>query len=313
MRDDILVSVGVADEYGPRVTIPHLIELVRVLEDAFAFHEVLYVVPERRQGELAEMSESIANLPNLRVVLVSETTRYYRRRLIAAREAIGDVVALYDPNEMNPADLPALLTQAWDRNEIIAGRMPPRAGLGLTYRVLSFGSRYRVTERAARSIIFPREWLGNLLARRSAVIDLRFEARLPIVPYRPFDLARRATRNGQQSHRYELLVEIIQSDASRYLKGYALAGMIVAGGALVYILYAVAILLMRSHVQEGWFSNAVTLGGSTAFIALGMSLLAIAFVALLDAQQSADDRSVVGEISHVNYFKNARESNVEGD
>lgn len=311
MRSDILVSVGVVDENEPSRSIPRLAEVIEKLTSAFQYFEVLYVVGERFRGELEAMAEQISGLTNLRIILTSEGTHYYHRRLIAAREAIGDVVSLLDLDELGVEELAEKMGESKDRNEVLAGRHLAQLPGGWTYRLLSLASHYIITAQAARTIIFPREWLNALLARRTAVLDLRFQARLPLTRYRHFDIVKKPKKDSGFSGRYELMNEIMLCDAPRYLKGYAVLGFLVVLGAIAYIAYAVAVIALRRHVQAGWFSGAVVEAGSTAFIVLGMSLISLALVTALDILQATSNRIVVAELSNTNFFNKASRRNVE--
>ncbi|WP_338332310.1 hypothetical protein [Acetobacter sp. LMG 32666] len=311
MRSDILVSVGVIDEHGPRRGIPRLAEVIAKLSLAFEYFEVLYVMEEQYRCELDAMAEQISGLTNLRIILTTEGTHYYHRRLVTAREAIGDVVALYDPDEISVEELTRKLGESKDRNEILAGWFSVPAPTAWTYRLLAFSSHYIITAQAARTLIIPREWLNTLLVRRSAVLDLRFQARVSLTRYCHFDIPKKQTKGSNLSGRYELLREVMLCDAPRYLKGYAFMGFLVVLGTMAYIAYAIAIVLLRPHVQEGWFSNAVVEAASTAFIATGMSLIALALVTVLDVLQGTSDRIVVAELSNISFFDKVGCRNVE--
>lgn len=311
MRSDILVSVGVIDEHGPRHGIPRLAEIIAKLSLAFEYFEVLYVMEEKYRCELDAMAEKISGLTNLRIILTADGTHYYHRRLVTAREAIGDVVALYDPDEIFVEELTQKLGESKDRNEILAGWFSLPTSTAWTYRLLAFSSHYIITAQAARTLIIPREWLNMLLIRRSAVIDLRFQPRVSFTHYCHFDIPKKPIKSSDLSGRYELLREVMLCDASRYLKGYAFMGFLVVLGAMAYIAYATAIVLLRPHVQEGWFSSAVVAAGSTAFIAMGMSLISLALVTVIDVLQNSSNRIVVAELSNISFFDKVNRRNVE--
>lgn len=311
MRSDILVSLAVVDEEGPRLTVPRLVEVVRALGSAFRFYEVIYVVRESAKAELTAMAGTIAAMPNLRILYASEGARFYRKRLISALEAIGDVVVIYDLNDIAIDKLFPFIGQAKDENKVLIGWRQSRPPSGWAYRLLSLASNNLITERAARTIILPREALGTIIARKSASIDLRFEAVNAPVQYGHFDIATRPGKGGGFGQRYELLMEILLGGASRFLKLYAVLGFLVAVGSALYGVYAIAIILFGHHVQEGWFSTAITQAGSTAFVAAGMSILAIAMVAMLEVLNGGNSTLIVDEVSNTNFFDKVTDLNVE--
>lgn len=311
MRNDLLVSVGVVDFGGPAQTVPRLIALAQGLGAAFRYFEVLYVLPESRRHELDPLAGELAAVPNLRVLLSGEGTGYYRQRLLAASEAIGDVVALLDLDDLPVEDLALRLGEAHDSRRILLGWAQGRRAGRLSYSLLGFASRNYLTAQATRTIIVPRDLLGPMIVRRSAALDLRFEPRTAPSRYLHMAVTRPARRDRRMLHRGELFTEILLCGAPRFLKAYAAIGFGVALGSLIYALYAVGIILFRSHVQEGWFTTAIAQAGTTAFIAGGMSIMAIAFVSIYERLHGDDDRSLVDEISNTSFFDKGTGRNVE--
>lgn len=311
LRSDFLVSVAVVDESGPSLTIPQLRALSASLSLRFQYFEVVYVVSEQARDHLEGMAESIAELANLRIILTSETTNVYRQRLVAGAEAIGDVVALVDLEDQSFEDLATRLCEARDTNHIMLGRRIVRTPNSLAYQLLSLISRHIISTQTARTIILPRERMNAVLARKTAALDLRFEPRSPPSRYIPFGVAQPARRKRKLGHRYDLLTEILMSGAPRYLKAFAGAGFLVSVGAMLYGLYAIDVILLRDHVQEGWFSTAIIQAGSTAFIAGGMSILALAMTAILEGLNGDNHPEIVDEMASTNFFDRITDLNVE--
>ncbi len=311
MRSDILVSVGVVDEQGPTITVPRLAGLIEGLARAYRYFEVVYVVSEGARGELDALAAQIAPLANLRIIITGESTRFYRQRLIAMSEAIGDVVALFDLDDLGVDTLVAKLGEAKDNNEIMIGWRSARHRNRWSYGLLSLASRNHITAQAARTILIPRELMNGVISRRSAALDLRFEPRIPQGRYRRFEVAGKGSTRGGFAQRYELFIEILLCGAPRYLKAYAAAGFMVMIGASLYMVYALAVVLLRKHVQEGWFSTTITQAGSTAFIAGGMSILSIALIAIYERLHGGEDRIIVDEIANTSFFDKVTDRNVE--
>ena len=76
MRSDMLVSVVVVDEQGPEKTLPRLAGVLEVLGASFRYFELVYVVAESTRPALNAMAVQIAQMPNLRIILASDGTRY---------------------------------------------------------------------------------------------------------------------------------------------------------------------------------------------------------------------------------------------
>lgn len=311
MRSDFLVSVCVVDENNPHLVGVHLSEIIKKISEKFEYYEVLYVVNERYRDLISKMDDQFSQLKNLRIVLIADHIQYYHRRLIAAREAIGDVVTIFDCEELSVEELCGKLCESKDKDEILAGWCAKKMSGRWIYRLLSLTSHYSVAAEAARTIIIPREWLNALLVRRSAVLDLRFQACLPPTHYRYFDVLKKGNKDHGISRKYEILKEIILCDMPRYLKGYALVGSFVVLGAIFYLAYAVVVFMTYRQVQPGWFSNTVIQAGSIAFVAGGMSILSYALVLILDILQGSSNQDIVAEIYEASFFNNENRRNIE--
>lgn len=311
MRDDYLASICVVDERDPDATLPLLVELEATFARSFRYFEIVYVVAERWREQLNARTDTLAHLPNLRILVADDGVSFYRQRALAASEAIGDVVALVDLADLRSEELTERMHEAKDGNLVLLGWRASRRSSGLTYRFLSLMSRHAVTSKASRTIVLARERLNAILAREHALLDLRFEPRGGPVRYGHFPLIGHPAPKARFAHRYELLTEILRSGAPRYLKIYAVLGFGVTIGAALYGLYAIGVVVMRDDVQQGWFSTAFILAGSMGFISMGMSILAIALAAVLDRLTGGDDRVIVDEIANISFFDRLTDRNVE--
>ena len=82
--------------------------------------------------------------------------------------------------------------------------------------------------------------------------------------------------------RLELLAEIISTSAARFLAIFALVSVLVSALAASYGVYAVAVILLRDNVQAGWFSTAIALSGSAAFLSLGLAVIALGIANIVE-------------------------------
>ena len=166
--------VGDPDEQVP----PDLGRLVERLATENLHYEVILVVGETRRPELMSAGRAMAAMPNLRILVVPDGTSAYRRRRIAAAEALGDVIVITDPEEAQRLDLTAFAQDALTTGRIVMGaRDRARAEFMPLHGPLRLLTGYRVDTRDLRTLALPRTSLTRMLARPTAAIDLRFEAK----------------------------------------------------------------------------------------------------------------------------------------
>lgn len=311
MYSDVLISIVVVDEDGPSQTIPRLAELSNNIAQCFRYYEVVYIISESQRAEVDAMAAMLGQLVNLRIILTRKGTSYYRQRLIGALEAIGDIVAIFDFDDMPASDFLAQVSDARNTEQIRIGWRSAYSSSSLLYWLLSLASNNLISARTSHSVIFPRQCLNAITSRKSASIDLRFELNHGSMPYHRFEVFSRAKNKSGLASRYELVLEILLAGAPRFLKWYSLAGFIVTAGSVFYGLYAIAIILLRSHVQEGWFSTAIVQSGGTAFLGAGMSILSIGLVSIIETLNGGNTPMIIDEISNTCFFDKTMDVNVE--
>lgn len=312
-RGDFLASVCLIDEGGALdPALAQLIEVARTLERRFVYFELVYVVGQARKAELEAAANRLAALRNLRVIVTDNG--FYRSRYVAAREAIGDVVAVTDLVGLTPAMLLERMAEAYEVGAVMIGTRPD-TGLSPVRGALSLISRHRVNGSDSRTMILPRDHLNALLMRPTSVLDMRFEPRLGPPRYKRFPLTpahrRRLAFRTKVQQTYELLTLIVMSGAPRYLKGFAALGMFTAAAAGLYGVYAVLIVLFAPTVERGWFSTSVVQAGSIGFVAVGMSITCLAIAAIYERLAGTGDDDVVAEINNINFFEKSNQRIVE--
>ena len=105
LREDVLVSACFGELPADAAGFDAVEALARDLDSRFRFREMVVVAEESRKDAYLQL---VRRVDNLRLLIVRDGTAFYRRREIAADEAIGDVVllakrvrtALVDPVEM---------------------------------------------------------------------------------------------------------------------------------------------------------------------------------------------------------------------
>jgi hypothetical protein len=310
MREDMLVSICLIDNGNPNETLGQVQALLDGLAKEFRYFEVVYVISENLRGKLQELAELIAGLINLRIILTGDGTGFYQQRAIAASEAIGDVVAIVDLDELAMKLLFEQVCVCKDSNHVIIGWYENRNRFSPPYALLSLLSRHHVASQASRTIILPREKLNMIFSRHSVALDLRFEPKTPLIRYDRIGM-RRPRHRSRVGPRYELLTEILMTGAPRYLKLYAGSAFLVSFLAILYAVYATLVFTFRTDVLRGWFSTSLVQSGSVFFIATGMSVLALAIAALLERSSGGEGHAIVGEIDNIDLFERSKDWNVD--
>jgi hypothetical protein len=310
---DYLVSFCLAQESDLTPELDAISALAAFCDHRFRYWEIVYVAGEFHRSAIQAAIDKFAAIKGLRIVLVRDALSYYRRRTIAAAEAIGDVVVLTSFSEMAKADLLAFAEEAMADNRIVIGHRAGKGGLQpVSHWLIGLISRYRVDGCDLKTIAVPRNHLFAILDRPTASIDLRFEPKRGLVPYVRKEVA--LTSSGGEAglkQRLELLAEIISTSASRFLAIFAFAAGIVFAIAVCYGLYAVAVILLRDNVQPGWFSTAIAQSGSAAFLSLGLAIIALGIANILDRMDRRARHEIIDEIGNVSFYDRIHDLNVE--
>lgn len=311
---DFLASFCLPAEGAP---VAQEIAAVAALSHACAerlrYFEILYVVDERSRAAVDSCAAQLANIANLRILFVRNDSSFYRRRTIAAGEAIGDVVAIGSFAELGAIDLPALAADCFRTDQVLLARRSGRAGLSLAHPLLRAVASHRIDRRDMRSIAFPRARLLQALARESATIDLRFEPKRGET-YVRVPVAQAAGRQPRgNAHRLQLLAEIISNASSAYLRTYALVSLLAFFAAAAYGLYAVVVVTTFRHVEPGWFTTNLIQSGSVGFLAIGFAIFALGLARLLEQRERGSTLGILDEVGNINFFRSAPDLNVDVD
>lgn len=289
-----------------------LAALVKRLADQNTHYEVLLVVGESHRSKLVAAGRELAALANLRILIVADGTSPYRRRRIAAAEALGDVVVITDPEEATRLDLTAFAREALTNGRIVMGaRARARAGFLALHGPLRLLTGYRVDTRDLRTLALPRTSLTRVLARPTAGIDLRFEAKRTPERY-VRKVVDGSLKNDRllRGRRIALLVELISASGPRFLKGFALVSLFTLAAAIVYAAYAVGALLLVEDIQPGWFTISMALSSLTAFLSLWAAIGSLAQARVIELLDSRQRDEVIEELGAVSFFRQADPMNV---
>ncbi len=312
-QPEYLVSFCLAQEGDAAAELEAIAALAEYCGQNLRYWEIVYVIGERRRPAIEAASGKLAAIKSLRIVLVRDAISYYRRRMIAASEAIGDVAVLTSFGEAAHAQLLSLAGEAMRTNRVLLGTRPERRLLQpFSHSFLRLISRYRVQSRDLKTIALPRDHLVAILARPTAPIDLRFERKGGALPYVRKKIEPAGPGGGAGlTQRLELVAEIVSNSASRFLSIFALASTAVFALAASYGVYAVAVILLQAHVQPGWFSTAIAQSGTAAFFSLGFAAVALGIAHIVDRLDGGARHDIVEEIGNISFYESVHDLNVE--
>ena len=207
-REDVVISVCFPDLPETESAFQAVRDLAERLDALYRFREIILIVDDTRRERYLGLVEQVSEL---RLFTVHPAIGHYERRVIAAEEAIGDIVLIAAATEIACLDLPALLRQAEDAGSIVlATRAGRRARTGLALLTLALGrlAGFRIDPGDLQTIALPRTLLNRILAHEEPELALRFPPRDPALPLTRFLAGGKAPARrepGQLRRRMRLL------------------------------------------------------------------------------------------------------------
>jgi hypothetical protein len=317
-REDIVVSLCLADLPVRPATFDVIRSLAAELDAAFRFREIILVVEDTHRAAFLPLIEE---LTDVRLFVVRKGTEYYQRRVIAAEEAIGDIVVIGNIDELahvGPAGFIALAEQTGAIALAQRGtRRPVKDALALPFVALGRLAGFKVHPRDFQTMAMPRSLLNTVLAHDEPRLSLRFpprDARLPLASFRAdadipsrsawFHLRRRAM----------LLQNLLVYLTPAILSLVTLSSALLALVGLAYGAYILGALLMVESLAPGWLTTNVMLAVSAAFMGMSMLGLSLGLQHLLrqNSRRSAD--TGFDEVNRIDLFRKVvGDLNVEVD
>lgn len=308
-REDILVSVCFAETSSSARRAPALTALAEQLSRRFRYWEILVIA----SGSDAIATE-VPNVSNLRVMKVTPQVNHYRRRQIAASEAIGDVIVLTAFEELEAVDIVAMAETAMKDNVALVATRDGPAGLMEPFlNALGRGSGFQLSAASMQTTILPRPLLSLAMSYPDRQLAMRFLPRDAGIPVWKWPCAYKGTKRGLRDlpRRLALMHALMSHLASLVLTIVALFAAFAALGSFVFLVYAIVNWLLRETLAEGWLTLSLSIGGSTLFMGIAIFGLAIGLRRLIDLSSAQDRDEVVGEVSSLDFFADlSRELNV---
>lgn len=312
-RDDLLVSVCFAEVRPDAATLAVLKALAARIATRFRYWELLLVADADAAAGFAPL---MGVLPNVRLLKVRHGAPFYRRRAVAATEAIGDIVVLSSVDELDSLDLLEMIEAAEAAGSIVIGRRRSNTLLNPALRALGGGAGFRVDARDMLTAAFPRTLLNRLLAHPDRLLALRFPPADHGIPVLWRDAAGGvASRRELQEigRRINLIQRLMVSSAPRVLSLVSVLSVLVILSSLAFSVYAVVVWLTMP-TQPGWFTTSIVLSLTAFFLGcaiLGLSMGLQKVIELLSGEANEDivDEQASGDL----FGQVMQELNVEID
>ena len=315
-RDNLLVSIGIAELDADDASLAILSALAGQLAGRFRYWELLIVTDVDQAGSYRAILETI---PNIRLLKVRHGTSVYRRRVAIAGEAIGDVVMISTIDDIPQLPILAMLERAEESGAMIVGRRRAPALLNAPFRALGASAGFRVDARDMSTTAYSRTMLSKLLNHPDPELALRFpplDDSVRVLEEAALDGAapRRRPSLEHAGRRVAMLQKLLVGSAPRVLGLVASLALLVAIAAISFVIYAVLVWIMLDKVQPGWLTTSLVLGLTAFFLGCAIFGLSIGLQKLIDLLSADVADDVVDEITSVDLFREVfDELNIEQD
>lgn len=315
-REDILVSVCFSDLPATSEAFSALRELARRLDLRFRFREIIIVTDEQGHEDYLPLVEQIADL---RLFTIRPGSSYYDRRVIAAEEAIGDVVLIGNLDEIAHIDLIEMVEQAASGNAILlarrSSRRSVRGGLSTPIHALGRAAGFKVNLNDFRTIALARSQLNYILSHSDPELALRFPPRDPWLPLSFFPVESSVPfRRGphELKRRVQLLQKLLVYLAPALLVLVTLSSAVLTLLGVGYAIYVVGAWIFLADLAEGWLTTSAMLSLSAAFMGVSILGLSLGLQQILGQRRKNSPDRIAHEINQTDLFgKVASDLNVD--
>lgn len=317
-REDILVSVCLSDIEPSEASLAEVAALARALDARFRFREIVLVA---RSSDHEAFLPLVRQVPDVRLLLVREGLSAYGRRVIAASEAIGDVVMVAAADQFGTHDHVAMIEKAAELGRIVVGLREEPKGidrfLSITLAALGRAAGFRTRLQDGPTIALPRTLLNQVLEHSDPDLALRFVPRDPAFPTssayaRPGTVTRR--EKGGAARRLGLILKMVVHMAPLMLGVVSAASALLTVLGVFFALYVFGVWLFQPVVAPGWLTLSLMLSLSAVFLGASIFGLSVGLQQLLMLLKRNGIESAPREVNRIDLFgKVAAELNVDLD
>jgi hypothetical protein len=306
-REDVVVSVCLSELPTTSATFATVRDVAATLDCAYRFREIILVVDDTQREAFLPL---VRDVPNTRLFVVRRGTEYYDRRVIAAEEAIGDLVVIGNIDEIAHLDVLAFLDHAERANAVTMAYRPARRPLkrlaAWPFRALGKLAGFNVDPSDFQSIALPRTLLNLLLAHDEPRLALRFPPRDPRLPLDWFrtgaNVASRTAFMGL-GRRAQLLQTLLVYLTPTILSVVAITSCLLTLVGLAYAGWIIGALLLVESLAPGWLTTNAMLAVSAVFMGVSTLGLSLGLQHLLKQQHRLKGAVVPEEVNRIDLFQ----------
>ena len=310
-RDDILVSLCLSDIQITPSSFAEICELAHILRNRFRFYEIVLVANALDKEAFLPL---LKRIPNLRLFTLREGLSTYRHRVIAASEAIGDVVVIASQEQFGSLDHLAMINVAADEALIVVGLRPDPKGfnrvLSSLLAVAGGIAGFRAALQDGPTIAIPRTLLNQLLEHSDPDLALRFIPRDPIYPVSTHHSKPGVTvpsETGAMSRRLELIEKLIIHMAPGVLLLVTLVSALLSFIGFLYAVYVIVVWSLVPGVAPGWLTISLMMSVISIFFGSTIFGLSVGLQRVLALLRRDAFESVAQEINKTDLFGHVAE------
>ncbi len=315
-QGDFLLSVALVCARDDAAAVAAVDALAELVSSHFRFWELVVVLPFPRDGAVpagSPLTATLARYQNIRLLRTLDVGNFYRLRLAAVAESIGDVVLLTSVEEYAAMDLVGLANRVYQTDQAIVVSRPGGHMASAPLSLASMLSGYRINARDTQTAGYPRGWLSLVLARPDAELLLRFESlsgRFAALRREPAP-RRVPARRRHHMRRLRLIGELMANSAPRVLRGLSVLAFLVTVMAAVYTLYVLGVWAAKEHLAEGWLTTNLVQSLTAGFLGIAVAAISMGIVKVFERLEGELRYTIVDEINNVDLFRDIQDLNVE--
>lgn len=315
-REDTVISVCFATPPATKQTFDTIRKIAHTLDEIYRFREIILVVEDQQRDVFIPLVEEVADV---RLFVVRKGTEYYERRVIAAEEAIGDLVLIAQEDEIAQMDVRAFLEHAEQSNAIALANcgksQPIKTLLSAPFIALGRLAGFAVYPSDFQSIAMPRTLLNHILAHDEPRLALRYPPRDPRLPISSYKAPKEVASRGafkDLGRRMQLLQTLLVYLTPTILSVVAISSSVLTLLGLAYAAYIVGAVVVVETLAPGWLTTNTMLALSAVFMGVSTLGLSLGLQHLLRQQARDTGERVSEEVNRIDLFgKVAVDLNVE--